>query len=244
MFLMRMRMTAALAALALAACGGPKAQEQTAAPAEPAALEAPAVAAPEPEPQPEPLPPPPTLADDFDWPSPSDTVRIATSKGDMIVELYGAKAPKSVANFLQYAADGHYDRTIFHRVVAGFVIQGGGYGVAFNERPTRAPVPYEGDNGLPNYRTTLAMARTSDPNSAAAQWYVNLRDNNESLDHFVNDLGPRYGYTVFGRVISGMEVADAIGALPTGPGGPFDQEVPAETVVVTSIERVEASAAE
>lgn len=243
---MRMIATAALAALTLAACGGePKPAERAPDPA--AAAQAPATAAaaatPAPEPAPEPLPPPPTLADAFGWPEPSDTVRIATSKGDMIVELYASKAPKTVANFLQYAADGHYDRTIFHRVVAGFVVQGGGYGVAFNERPTRAPVPYEGDNGLPNYRTTLAMARTSDPNSAAAQWYVNLRDNDESLDHFVNDLGPRYGYTVFGRVIDGMDAADAIGAVPTGPGGPFDQEVPAETVVVTSVQRIKAPAA-
>jgi cyclophilin family peptidyl-prolyl cis-trans isomerase len=240
---MRKIATAALAALMLAACGA-KTETREQAP-EPAAAEPAVVAEPEaaaPEPAPEPLPPPPTLADGFDWPAPSDTVRIATSKGDMIVELYGSKAPKSVANFLQYAADGHYDRTIFHRVVAGFVVQGGGYGVAFNERPTRAPVPYEGDNGLPNYRTTLAMARTSDPNSAAAQWYVNLRDNNESLDHFENDLGPRYGYTVFGRVIEGMDVADAIGAVPTGPGGPFEQEAPQETVVVTSVVRVAAGA--
>jgi cyclophilin family peptidyl-prolyl cis-trans isomerase len=239
---MRNIVTAALAALMLAACGAKtETQEQAPEPAaaEPVTADDPEAAAP--EPAPEPLPPPPTLADNFDWPEPSDTVRIATSKGDIIVELYASKAPKSVANFLQYAADGHYDRTIFHRVVAGFVIQGGGYGVAFNERPTRAPIPYEGDNGLPNYRTTLAMARTRDPNSAAAQWYVNLRDNNDSLDHFANDLGPRYGYTVFGRVIEGMDVADAIGAVATGPGGPFEQEAPQETVVVTSVTRVEAA---
>lgn len=229
-----------IAALTLAACG----RETGAAPAAPsstapdaAAVEAP-VAAEAPAAQAAPLPPPPTRADGFTWPAASDYVRIATSKGDMIVELYAAKAPKTVANFLQYAADGHYDRTIFHRVIDGFVIQGGGYGVAFNERPTRAPVPYEGDNGLPNYRTTLAMARTSDPNSASAQWYLNLRDNNESLDHFANDLGPRYGYTVFGRVIEGMAVADAIGAIPTGPGGPFPAEVPQETVAVTRVERL------
>ncbi len=238
---MRKTVTAALAALTLAACGGkPQAPDEGAPAVEPAAAEKPAAATP--EPAPEPLPPPPTRADEFDWPQPTDAVRIATSKGEMIVELYGSKAPKSVANFLQYAADGHYDRTIFHRVVDGFVIQGGGYGVAFNERPTRPPVAYEGDNGLPNYRTTLAMARMRDPNSAAAQWYVNLRDNDESLDHYENDLGPRYGYTVFGRVIGGMEVADAIGALPTGPGGPFEEEVPQETVVVTSVVRVEAGA--
>ncbi len=228
-----------LAALTLAACA-----EKAAAPEAPAetAAAAPEEAAPEAAAPAEEAfipPPPPTRADDFAWPDPSDTVRIATSKGDIVVELYGAKAPKTVANFLQYAADGHYDRTIFHRVVGGFVIQGGGYGVAFNERTTRPPVPYEGDNGLPNYRTTIAMARTSDPNSASAQWYINLNDNNEALDHFENDLGPRYGYTVFGRVIEGMEVADAIGRLPTGPAGPFNAEVPQETVLVTGVERVE-----
>ncbi len=227
------------AALMLAACA-----EKAAAPEAPAETAAPApdAAAPEAdEPAEEAFipPPPPTRADDFAWPEASDTVRIATSKGDIVVALYGAKAPKTVANFLQYAADGHYDRTIFHRVVGGFVIQGGGYGVAFNERTTRPPVPYEGDNGLPNYRTTIAMARTRDPNSAAAQWYINLNDNHEALDHFTNDLGPRYGYTVFGRVIEGMEVADAIGRLPTGAAGPFDAEVPAETVLVTAVERVE-----
>jgi cyclophilin family peptidyl-prolyl cis-trans isomerase len=227
-------------ALLLAACG-PKTEPAPIDEAPPAAENMPPADAPvaAEEPAPEPLPPPTTRADDFDWPPPSDFLRIVTSKGDMVVELYAAKAPKTVANFLQYAADGHYDRTIFHRVIDGFVIQGGGYGVAFNERPTRASIPYEGDNGLPNYRTTLAMARTSDPNSAAAQWYVNLRDNNETLDHFENDLGPRYGYTVFGRVIDGMAVADAIGALPTGAGGPFEQEVPQETVIVTRIDRLD-----
>ena len=229
---------AAPAFLALAACA-----EKTPAPDTPVEAAAPVtedrseVTAPRAEE--EFVPPPPTRADSFSWPAATDVVRISTSKGDMVAELYGKEAPKTVANFLQYAADGHYDRTIFHRVVGGFVIQGGGYGVAFNERVTRAPVPYEGDNGLPNYRTTIAMARTRDPNSASAQWYVNLNDNNEALDHFSNDLGVRHGYTVFGRVIDGMAVADAIGRLPTGAGGPFDGEVPVETVLVTRVERVD-----
>ncbi|MDZ7629645.1 MAG: peptidylprolyl isomerase [Parvularculaceae bacterium] len=235
----------ALLLAAVAGCGAetrsapdPRADETPAAEAEVAVDETQAAAS---ETAP-PLPPPPTRSDEFNWPAASSHVRIVTSKGDMIVELYGEKAPKTVINFLQYASDGHYDRTIFHRVVGGFVIQGGGYGVAFNERPTRPPIPYEGDNGLPNYRTTLAMARTRDPNSAAAQWYVNLNDNHETLDHFSNDLGPRYGYTVFGRVIEGMEVADAIGRLPTGAAGPFEAEVPVETVLVTGVEQVEAAA--
>lgn len=197
---------------------------------DPAAVAAPAASQPA---------PPPSLGDAYAWPAASDYARIATSKGDIIVELYAGKAPRSVANFLQYAADGHYDRTIFHRVIKDFVIQGGGYSAQFNERPTREPVPYEGDNGVPNYRGTIAMARGKSPNSATSQWYINLRDNNEKLDHFVNDLGPRYGYAVFGRVIEGIAVADAIGAIPTGASGPFQKEVPVETVVVTRIDRLD-----
>lgn len=243
--MMRKFAAAALAVLALAACeerrrakpvvppadGAPAIEE--AAPAEPAEAAANAsdgaVAA-------EPIA---TLADEVDWPATTLRATIVTSKGDMVVELYPEQAPKSVANFVQYAKDGHYDRLIIHRVVEGFVIQGGGYNKYWNERPTRAPVPYEGDNGLKNYRTTLAMARAMDPNSAASQWYVNLRDNNEQLDHFVNDLGPRYGYAVFGRVVEGMEVADAIGALATGPAGPFDAEAPIETVTIARVEVAE-----
>lgn len=164
--------------------------------------------------------------------------KIATSKGDIVVELDEAKAPATVANFLQYAADGHYDRTIVHRVVPGFVIQGGGYSRQFIERPTRDPVAYEGDNGLSNLRGTIAMARMTSPQSATAQWFINLVDNPE-LDHRVTDLGPDYGYAVFGRVIEGMEVVDAIGAIPTGPGGPFESEVPVESVVIERVDRLD-----
>lgn len=180
-----------------------------------------------------------TLADSVTWPSTRLHAKIVTSKGDMLVDLYPDAAPKTVANFVQYAKEGHYDRLIIHRVVAGFVIQGGGYNKYWNERPTRDPIPYEGDNGLKNYRTTLAMARTTDPNSASSQWYVNLRDNNDQLDHFVNDLGPRYGYAVFGRVVDGMDVADAIGRLSTGAGGPFPSEVPVETVTISRVDIIE-----
>ena len=180
-----------------------------------------------------------TLADSVAWPATTTRAKIITSKGDIVVELYPDKAPKTVANFVQYAKDGHYDRLIFHRVVAGFVIQGGGYNQHFAERPTRGTIPYEGDNGLKNYRTTVAMARTSDPNSATSQWFINLRNNNEALDHYTNDLGPRYGYTVFGRVIDGMDGADEIGALPTGAGGPFDAEVPVETATISRIDIIE-----
>jgi len=180
-----------------------------------------------------------TKADEIDWPATTIHAKIVTSKGDMLVDLYPEQAPQTVANFMQYTEDGHYDRLIIHRVVPGFVIQGGGYNKYWNERPTRDPGPYEGDNGLGNYRTTLAMARTPDPNSAASQWYINLRDNNEKLDHFVNDLGPRFGYAVFGRVVDGMDVADAIGSLRTGAGGPFPAEVPVETVTISRVDIIE-----
>ncbi|MEL6359724.1 MAG: peptidylprolyl isomerase [Pseudomonadota bacterium] len=161
--------------------------------------------------------------------------KIATSKGDIIIELAVNEAPASTANFVEYALAGHYDRVLFHRVVKGFVIQGGGYSRYFNERVTRDPIPYEGDNGLKNLRGTIAMARTDDIDSAAAQWFINLK-NNEDLDHFVNDLGPRYGYTVFGRVVDGMDIADAIGDVETGPGGPFEAEVPVDPVLILRVD--------
>lgn len=236
--MLRHVLLAALAVLALGACDRRKPKPVVPPIAEEAASEAPAAkeTAPPGETAAAPVE---TLAGGVDWPATKLHAKIVTSKGDMLIDLYPAAAPKTVANFVQYAKDGHYDRLIIHRVVAGFVIQGGGYNKYWNERPTRDPIPYEGDNGLGNYRTTLAMARTPDPGSASAQWYVNLRDNNEKLDHFVNDLGPRYGYAVFGRVIEGMEVADAIGALPTGAGGPFPAEVPVETVTISRVDIVE-----
>ncbi len=165
-------------------------------------------------------------------------VSIQTSMGDIVIELAPEAAPQTVGNFLQYVEDGHYIRTIFHRVVGGFVIQGGGYSRHFNERRTREPVPYEGDNGLKNVRGTIAMARTDDPDSATAQWFINLKDN-ARLDHRVNDLGTIYGYAVFGRVVSGMDVVDAIGAVETGAGGPFEAEVPLEPVLINRIDRVD-----
>jgi len=211
-----------LAFLALAACGGPdeapsdaaERQNESTSPRSAQAGEAESAEADSGEAaarEQAPPPPPPTKADDFDWPETMTGARIATSEGDILVELYAEEAPKTVDNFLQYAKDGHFDRTIFHRVVNGFVIQGGGYNAYFKERPTRDPIPYEGDNGLPNYRGTLAMARTMDPDSAAAQWYINLRDN-DRLNHLENDLGVRPGYAVFGRVIEGMDVVDRVGA--------------------------------
>ena len=163
--------------------------------------------------------------------------KIQTSMGDIVIELYPDVAPATVENFLRYATEGKYDRTIFHRVVTGFVIQGGGYSRLLTERRPYDPIPYEGDKGLKNERGTIAMARSDDPDSAAAQWFINLRDN-PKLDHEVTQLGPIYGYAVFGRVVDGMEVADAIGAVETGPSGIFDAEVPLEPVFINRVDPV------
>jgi len=168
----------------------------------------------------------------------AEHARIRTSMGDIIVELAPDKAPLSVANFIEYANSGHYDRTLIHRVVKGFVIQGGGFSRYFNERPTRDPIPYEGDNGLKNVRGAIAMARSIDRDSATAQWFIDLKDN-EDLDHLVNDLGPRYGYAVFGHVVEGMDVADAIGAVETGAGGPFEAEVPVVPVIIERVDIID-----
>ena len=164
--------------------------------------------------------------------------RIQTSMGDIIVELHPEQAPATVANFLEYAKSGHYDRTLIHRVVKGYVIQGGGYSRLYTERITRDSITYEGDNGLKNQRGTIAMARGDKPDSAQAQWFINLRDN-EELDHRVTDLGPIYGYAVFGRVVDGMDIVDAIGDVETGPAGPFRAEAPLERIFIERIDPVE-----
>jgi len=170
--------------------------------------------------------------------------KIKTSMGDIVIALDAAKAPLTVANFLEYATSGHYDQTIFHRVAPGYIIQGGGFSQFFNERPVRDPLPYEGDNrGLLNERGTIAMARGDDEMSARAQWFINLR-HNEELDHKHVEGLPLYGYTAFGRVVSGMDVADAIGAVETGPGGPFDAEVPLEPIIIERVDPVEAPQSE
>lgn len=162
-------------------------------------------------------------------------VQIETGHGNIIVALDRKKAPASVENFLTYMRSGHYNRTLIHRVVPGFVIQGGGYSKYFRLRAVREPVAYEGDNGLKNIRGTIAMARGVHRDSADAQWYINLRDNSD-LDHRIFENAPLYGYTVFGHVISGMDVADAIGAVATGPGGEFETEAPLEPIIVTRID--------
>jgi len=169
--------------------------------------------------------------------------KIETSMGDIIVELYPEQAPETVANFLAYATSGHYDRTLFHRVVKAYVIQGGGYSRLYTERVMRDPIGYEGDKGLMNTRGTIAMARGDDPDSAQAQWFINLRDN-ERFDHRVTDLGPIYGYAVFGRVVDGIVVADAIGDVATGEAGPFDEDVPLEQIFILRVDPVDWPAAE
>ena len=194
-------------------------------------------------------------------------LKIATNMGDIMIEVYPDKAPKTVANFLQYVKDKHYNGTIFHRVIPNFMIQGGGYDLQYKERATRAPVQHEGRQamtaGLKNQTAYLAMARTNDPQSATAQFFINTVDNafldptpipdgdpvkrfeyrgqvyeNVPRENLLNAL-QLFGYTVFGKVTSGMEVVDKIRATPTGMGGPFRTDVPKTPVVIQSITLVQ-----
>ncbi len=157
-------------------------------------------------------------------------VKLATTAGDIVVELDAAKAPKTVANFLEYVRAGHYNGTVFHRVIDNFMIQGGGMTADMKEKATRAPIPLESRNGLDNLRGTLAMARTPDPNSATAQFFINLKDNG-----FLNAAQSQdgNGYAVFGKVVEGMDVVDKIRAVRTGNKGPH-QNVPVEPVTINS----------
>ena len=190
-------------------------------------------------------------------------VRFITTEGDFIVEVYPDKAPKTVENFLHYVKDKHYDGTVFHRVISNFMVQGGGYDAAYAEKKTRPPVVHEGREALAkggdrNVVGTVAMARTNDPNSASSQFFINVKDN-EFLNPTIVPPGdpvpeftyqgkvyknvPRaqllgtselYGYTVFGKVVSGMDVINKIKAMPTGAGGPFPSDVPKTPVLVKS----------
>ena len=158
-------------------------------------------------------------------------VLFKTNLGFFKVELFPEKAPKSVENFLTYVKEGHFNNTIFHRVIPGFMAQGGGFTSDFKQKPTHAPVSIESDNGLKNTKGTLAMARTSDPNSATSQFFVNLVDN-AFLD-FKSKTSTGYGYTVFGKVIEGMEVIEQMAKVPTGSKGPH-HDVPTKTIVIES----------
>jgi peptidyl-prolyl cis-trans isomerase A (cyclophilin A) len=194
-------------------------------------------------------------------------VKFNTSAGEFVVEVYPDKAPKTVANFLQYVKDKHYEGTVFHRVIDNFMVQGGGYDANYVEKPTRPPVQHEGQEALAkggprNVVGTLAMARTSDPNSASSQFFINVKDN-AFLDPVVippGDPVPRfehkgrvyenvpraqlvnspqlYGYTVFGKVVSGMDVINKMKTTPTGAGGPFPSDVPKTPIVIRSAELV------
>lgn len=156
-----------------------------------------------------------------------------TTQGDFTLELYPEKAPKSVANFLQYVRDGFYDGTVFHRVVDGYLVQGGLYGRDLTQRRTRAAIPSEADNGLSNLRGTVAVARGADANSGTSQFFVNLVDNRR-LDYVSNQSGLTWGFAVFGKIVSGMDVVDKIAALPTRAQGPFVGDVPNPLVIIDS----------
>jgi peptidyl-prolyl cis-trans isomerase A (cyclophilin A) len=153
-------------------------------------------------------------------------VKLVTTAGDIVIELDAAKAPKSVENFLAYVKSGHYKGTVFHRVIAGFMVQAGGMDAKMVEKPTRAPIPLEAGNGLSNVRGAVAMARTGQPNSATSQFFINVVDN-PRLDSFGG------GYAVFGRVVAGMDVVDKIRAVPTGNRAGH-QDVPLEPITIQS----------
>lgn len=157
------------------------------------------------------------------------TVLLETTSGDILIELYADKAPATVENFLKYVNEGFYANTIFHRVIKGFMIQGGGMNMKMEEKATHAPIKNEADNGLRNRKYTIAMARTSDPHSATAQFFINVKDNS-FLDHRSKD--PQgWGYAVFGKVIRGQDVVDQIAAVKTGSRGYFE-DVPMQPVII------------
>ncbi|MGD8594559.1 MAG: peptidylprolyl isomerase [Gammaproteobacteria bacterium] len=160
-------------------------------------------------------------------------VRIQTNMGDIVVELNRAKAPQTVANFLSYVNDGFYNGTVFHRVIDGFMIQGGGFTQDLQQKSTKPPIQNEADNGLKNDRGTIAMARTNNPNSATAQFFINVV-NNDFLN-YRSKTTRGWGYAVFGKVVEGMDVVDKIRKTPTGPSGPFRQDVPKTPVVIQSV---------
>lgn len=159
------------------------------------------------------------------------TVVFLTTLGEITIELYPDKAPVTVENFLAYVDAGFFDNTIFHRVIPGFVLQGGGFTEDMKQKTTRPPIKNEAENGLKNERSTLSMARTSDINSATSQFFINLKDNS-SLDHGTRD----FGYAVFAKVTAGMDVVDKIAAVPTGNRGRF-QDVPVKAVIIQSVRR-------
>ena len=159
----------------------------------------------------------------------SQQVELQTNKGDIRIELDEAKAPESAKNFLAYVNKGHYDGTVFHRVIKGFMVQGGGFEAGMKQKPTDEPIRNEANNGLKNDRYTIAMARTSDPHSATAQFFINAADN--AFLNFKSESSSGWGYAVFGKVVAGQEVVDAIEGVKTGRKG-FHDDVPLEDVVI------------
>jgi peptidyl-prolyl cis-trans isomerase B (cyclophilin B) len=165
--------------------------------------------------------------------NPHPQINMKTSYGEIILELDREKAPLSVDNFIKYVENNLYNGTIFHRVIKNFMIQGGGYSADYIQKTTFPPIKNEADNGLKNDRGTIAMARTSDPNSATSQFFINVVDND-----FLNFSSPTmqgWGYTVFGKVVEGMDVVDKIRDIPTGRGGPFPRDVPTKTALIESV---------
>ena len=227
-------LTVVIAGLLLAAgCGSPEAPPETVEP-EPAAKVAPP---PEPEPEPEPEPAPPPEPEPAPAPKPAGPPKVvmATSHGDMTIELYADKAPETVRNFLQYVDDKFYDGTIFHRVIPGFMIQGGGFESGMNEKPTREPVKNESANGLSNLRYTIAMARTTAPHSATAQFFIN-HVTNRALDRDQSRDG--WGYCVFGKVTEGSETVESIAQVSTG-NSRGHANVPTSDVRIESVRRAD-----
>ncbi|MDQ3796814.1 MAG: peptidylprolyl isomerase [Pseudomonadota bacterium] len=159
-------------------------------------------------------------------------VKMQTSKGPITLEMYEDKAPQTVENFLTYARNGFYDGTIFHRVIPGFMIQGGGFTSKMQQKKTRAPIKNEADNGLENDVGTIAMARTPDPNSATAQFFINLKDND--FLNFKSKTPQGWGYAVFGKVTDGMDVVKSIARVKTGNVGPY-QDVPKEPIIIEKV---------
>lgn len=159
------------------------------------------------------------------------SVRVITTLGSFVIELDGLRAPLTIENFIQYAREGHYEGTIFHRVIQGFVAQTGGFTVELEEKPAERTVANESGNGLSNLRGSVGLARTNDPHSGGSQFYINLADN---LD--LNPRPTRWGFTVFGTIAEGMEVVDEIGHRPTGAAGQFERNVPLEPIIIQQIE--------
>jgi cyclophilin family peptidyl-prolyl cis-trans isomerase len=175
-----------------------------------------------------------TPAANAESPTGNPRVLLHTNQGDITVELYPNKAPKTVDNFLQYVNEGFYDGTVFHRVIPKFMIQGGGWTRDLQRKRTHAPIRNESNNGLSNLRGTIAMARTADPHSATAEFFINLVDN-KRLDYVADPTSTTplsWGYCVFGKVVNGMETVDKIAAIETGPQGPFQGDVPKTPVII------------